>query len=340
MPGMNWSEFGFGVVCVWTKSVRRAGQGYSRWRQRRRQECHQEASKARSATSFDSDFSLTRHLHRHLDSCRDGATSQGLDRGYAQLGAGGKGDWADRRDDEVEVPPARGEREPNARPARASVTTGVKREDEARRAVRASEDDMARGGGGGGKQVESDAVRAGTGWLVSADESRLRHFPLPPRPSDSDDDPASLSSQTAAAMSALLRARAAARSFATATPAPALAQKDCVRSGLSPTGAPSERRHPSQPARPLLTRRWGLTQRSITPPYSKLLRTLETVRSKLPQGQKLTLAEKILYSHLHDAEGSPAPVRGETYLKCVPIRYLLGSSGGALHRTFSCERGA
>lgn len=59
-------------------------------------------------------------------------------------------------------------------------------------------------------------------------------------------------------------------------------------------------------------------QRSITPPYPKLLKTLETVRAKLPQGQKLTLAEKILYSHLHDAEASPAPVRGQTYLKCVP----------------------
>jgi hypothetical protein len=52
-----------------------------------------------------------------------------------------------------------------------------------------------------------------------------------------------------------------------------------------------------------------------------LLKTLEAVRSKLPSGQKLTLAEKILYSHLHDVEGTDAPRRGQTYLKYVPTSY-------------------
>ena len=57
------------------------------------------------------------------------------------------------------------------------------------------------------------------------------------------------------------------------------------------------------------------SQRSITPPYAHLLKTLDSVRTKLPSGQKLTLAEKILYSHIHDVDNSPSPVRGQTYLK-------------------------
>lgn len=71
----------------------------------------------------------------------------------AQLGAGRNGDrWAERRaDDEVEVPPASSERDPYARlattraePAAADITG--KREEEARRAVRASDDDDERDG--------------------------------------------------------------------------------------------------------------------------------------------------------------------------------------------------
>lgn len=63
---------------------------------------------------------------------------------------------------------------------------------------------------------------------------------------------------------------------------------------------------------------------SITPPYRHLLRQLDVVR-KLVDGP-LTLAEKILYSHLTDAEASlgPAgPIRGERYLKLRPDRVAM-----------------
>ena len=66
--------------------------------------------------------------------------------------------------------------------------------------------------------------------------------------------------------------------------------------------------------------------RSITPPYPRLLETLEDVRRVLPKGSKLTLAEKILYSHLRNPEeslGGGSKIRGEKYLKLRPDRVAM-----------------
>lgn len=65
---------------------------------------------------------------------------------------------------------------------------------------------------------------------------------------------------------------------------------------------------------------------SITPPYPRLLETLDNVRRVLPSGSKLTLAEKILYSHLRNPEeslGGGGKVRGERYLKLRPDRVAM-----------------
>jgi homoaconitase len=65
---------------------------------------------------------------------------------------------------------------------------------------------------------------------------------------------------------------------------------------------------------------------SITPPYPRLLETLSNVRDVLPRGTKLTLAEKILYSHLRNPEESLSgggKVRGERYLKLRPDRVAM-----------------
>ncbi|KIY45380.1 aconitate hydratase [Fistulina hepatica ATCC 64428] len=63
---------------------------------------------------------------------------------------------------------------------------------------------------------------------------------------------------------------------------------------------------------------------SITPPYPHLLKKLEIVRSILHR--PLTLAEKILYSHLDDPEASlssKGKVRGEAYLQLRPQRVAM-----------------
>lgn len=63
---------------------------------------------------------------------------------------------------------------------------------------------------------------------------------------------------------------------------------------------------------------------SITPPYSLLLSKLDLVRAALKR--PLTLAEKILYSHLHDPEKTLASggiTRGETYLMLSPERVAM-----------------
>ncbi|KAH9944534.1 aconitate hydratase [Epithele typhae] len=63
---------------------------------------------------------------------------------------------------------------------------------------------------------------------------------------------------------------------------------------------------------------------SITPPYPKLLKNLATVRDILGN-RPLTLAEKILYSHIHDPERTVANgiSRGETYLQLSPERVAM-----------------
>jgi homoaconitase len=65
---------------------------------------------------------------------------------------------------------------------------------------------------------------------------------------------------------------------------------------------------------------------SITPPYPRLLKTLDEVRQVLPKSHKLTLAEKILYSHLRNPEeslGGGGQIRGERYLKLRPDRVAM-----------------
>jgi homoaconitase len=68
---------------------------------------------------------------------------------------------------------------------------------------------------------------------------------------------------------------------------------------------------------------------TVTPPYSRLINTLDKVREVLPRGSKLTLAEKILYAHLRNPEeclaGSKglADVRGQRYLKLRPDRVAM-----------------
>ncbi|ORZ15737.1 aconitate hydratase [Absidia repens] len=61
--------------------------------------------------------------------------------------------------------------------------------------------------------------------------------------------------------------------------------------------------------------------RSITPPYAKLNDTLGKVR-RILDNRPLTLAEKVVYSHLTNPEET-IPVRGETYLKLSPDRVAM-----------------
>jgi homoaconitase len=64
--------------------------------------------------------------------------------------------------------------------------------------------------------------------------------------------------------------------------------------------------------------------RAITPPYAKLIANLERIRKHTQR--PLTLAEKILYSHLYDVEAtfSAGPIkRGEAYLQLSPERVAM-----------------
>ena len=64
---------------------------------------------------------------------------------------------------------------------------------------------------------------------------------------------------------------------------------------------------------------------SITPPYSALISNLDRVR-KLLGNRPLTLAEKILYSHLVDPEKSlsgAGKIRGESHLQLCPERVAM-----------------
>ena len=70
---------------------------------------------------------------------------------------------------------------------------------------------------------------------------------------------------------------------------------------------------------------------SITPPYAKLLQKLERVRKLL--NRPLTLAEKILYSHLIDPEKSlsrAGDIRGEAYLQLSPQRVAMQDASAQL----------
>jgi homoaconitase len=65
---------------------------------------------------------------------------------------------------------------------------------------------------------------------------------------------------------------------------------------------------------------------SVTPPYAKLIGNLKTVKHIL-DNEPLTLAEKILYSHLTSAEESLAAgkgnIRGQSYLRLNPDRVAM-----------------
>lgn len=82
------------------------------------------------------------------------------------------------------------------------------------------------------------------------------------------------------------------------------------------------------PRRSLATEATSLPQKdcsSITPPYDRLSRNLAAVRRILGD-RPLTLAEKILYSHIHDPERTLASggiARGETYLQLMPERVAM-----------------
>jgi homoaconitase len=61
---------------------------------------------------------------------------------------------------------------------------------------------------------------------------------------------------------------------------------------------------------------------SITPPYTDLLQNLKHVRNAL--NRPLTLAEKILYSHVINPGSLPSgKIRGEAYLQLRPQRVAM-----------------
>jgi homoaconitase len=64
---------------------------------------------------------------------------------------------------------------------------------------------------------------------------------------------------------------------------------------------------------------------SITPPYPDLIKNLHLVRKAIG-ARPLTLAEKILYSHLIDPErdlSRSGPTRGHAYLQLRPERVAM-----------------
>ncbi|KDR85196.1 hypothetical protein GALMADRAFT_53767 [Galerina marginata CBS 339.88] len=70
---------------------------------------------------------------------------------------------------------------------------------------------------------------------------------------------------------------------------------------------------------------------SITPPYASLLRKLDTVRKLL--SRPLTLAEKILYSHIIEPESSLSgggKIRGDAYLRLQPERVAMQDASAQL----------
>jgi homoaconitase len=68
---------------------------------------------------------------------------------------------------------------------------------------------------------------------------------------------------------------------------------------------------------------------SLTPPYPALVKKLEHVQQHYLGGRPLSLAEKILFSHLDDPSkslggvGANGIVRGERYLQLKPARVAM-----------------
>jgi homoaconitase len=84
---------------------------------------------------------------------------------------------------------------------------------------------------------------------------------------------------------------------------------------------------------------------SVTPPYAKLVSNLKTVKKVLDQ-EPLTLAEKILYSHLTNVEESLAAgkgnIRGQSYLKLNPDRVAMQGNPAIIkvkHKRCQCTDG-
>ncbi|TQS39210.1 hypothetical protein Golomagni_00270 [Golovinomyces magnicellulatus] len=89
-----------------------------------------------------------------------------------------------------------------------------------------------------------------------------------------------------------------------------------------------------------------LNVESRTPPYTKLIQKLQTVRNILGDSRKLTLAEKILYSHLDNPEDSLLSntdnglnIRGNANLKLKPDRVAMqdASAQMALLQFMTCN---
>lgn len=85
--------------------------------------------------------------------------------------------------------------------------------------------------------------------------------------------------------------------------------------------------------------------RQRTPPYAKLAANLQVVRKALGGNEKLTLTEKILYSHLSNPEsisgaGSVHNIRGKEYLKLHPDRVAMqdASAQMALLQFMTCGK--
>lgn len=126
-----------------------------------------------------------------------------------------------------------------------------------------------------------------------------------------------------------------------------------LRAGRS---TPSKARHTTLLQASLPSRRYLATAQSSsphsksdigsrTPPYQKLIKRLHEVRRVLGSGRQLTLAEKILYSHLDNPEESlltntknGANIRGTANLKLKPDRVAMqdASAQMALLQFMSC----
>ncbi|KAJ2158055.1 aconitate hydratase [Coemansia sp. RSA 552] len=68
----------------------------------------------------------------------------------------------------------------------------------------------------------------------------------------------------------------------------------------------------------------GPQARATVPNYELFSQRLDKARSTILEGKPLTLAQKILYAHLHDVGSlTSAPVPGESYLKLSPDRVAM-----------------
>ncbi|KAJ2420022.1 aconitate hydratase, partial [Coemansia sp. RSA 2531] len=77
-------------------------------------------------------------------------------------------------------------------------------------------------------------------------------------------------------------------------------------------------------ARRYATASSGPQARATVPNYDLFKQRLDKARATVLENKPLTLAQKILYAHLHDVSSmTSAPVPGETYLKLSPDRVAM-----------------